>query len=467
MMPMFPRFAAAALLLATLSPALAAELLPGQEPAAANPILPGYYGDPSVVSFEGKHYVYATLDPWGDQTLGCWESGDWKNWSYRVLAWPTKAACTSPESGRNGVWAPSVVRAPDGRFLMAVSVGNEVWLGVADHPLGPWRNVLGDKPFISRNFRPGFHMIDAELFVDDDQSVYVYWGSGLAWKNGHCFVARLNADFTGFADEPRDVTPTHYFEGPLMVKRHGKYFLTYSNGITVKDTYQVHYAVGDNPYGPFTEPDNSPILVTDKSRNVISPGHHTVFQEGGKDYILYHRHSIPFDPKFISRQACVDELSITADGRIAKVTPTHQGPALVQGKAETKALSFGATVTASSQATEHNLPAFVVDANYATRWAAAPAEKGAWLQMDLGSVKAIGSQALRFEYAWKPYRFTVQTSDDAKTWRTVADFTKTPAVGSPIEVKDAVNARYLRLVFPEDVAGSAISLFEWSVEAAR
>jgi len=40
-------------------------------------------------------------------------------------------------------------------------------------------------------------------------------------------------------------------------------------------------------------------------------------------------------------------------------------------------------------------------------------------------------------------------------------------VGSPIEVKEAVNARYLRLVFPEHVAGSAISLFEWSVEAAR
>ena len=211
-----------------------------------------------------------------------------------MLNWPTKAACTSPQSGGAAVWAPSVV--PGRREIPHVrSVGNEVWTGVADHPLGPWRDANGGKPLVPREYKPGFHMIDAEAFVDDDGTPWLYWGSGHGWKNGKCWAVKLNRDMSAFDGEPRDVTPTNYFEGPIMVKRHGHYFLMYSQGVTIKDTYQVHYAVGDNPLGPFKEGPGSPILVTDRENNVISPGHHTVFQFEGRDYILYHRHSIPFN----------------------------------------------------------------------------------------------------------------------------------------------------------------------------
>ena len=153
-------------------------------PAAGNPVLPGYYADPSLVQHEGTFFLYATLDPWGGNTLGCWESTDFTHWTYRVLNWPTKQACKSPTSGGSAVWAPSVVRGPDGKFHMYISVGNEVWAGVADHPLGPWRDANGGKPLIPREYRPGYHMIDAEGFVDDDGTAWLYWGSGHGWKNG-------------------------------------------------------------------------------------------------------------------------------------------------------------------------------------------------------------------------------------------------------------------------------------------
>ena len=159
---------------------------PALAPGAANPVLSGYFADPSLVSYRGKYYLYATLDPWGGDTLGCWESEDFARWTYRALNWPTKTACTSPTSQGAKVWAPSVVRAADGRFFMYVSVGSEVWAGVADHPLGPWQNALGDRPLIPGNFRPDFHMIDAEAVLDDDGSAYLYWGSGWDWKNGRC-----------------------------------------------------------------------------------------------------------------------------------------------------------------------------------------------------------------------------------------------------------------------------------------
>jgi hypothetical protein len=47
---------------------------------------------------------------------------------------------------------------------------------------------------IPGNFRPGFHMIDAEAFVDDDGQAYLVWGSGLHWVNGHCFAVELAPD---------------------------------------------------------------------------------------------------------------------------------------------------------------------------------------------------------------------------------------------------------------------------------
>jgi arabinoxylan arabinofuranohydrolase len=459
-----PFFFIAALTCAFLFSARSHAQPSGYAANSANPILPGYYADPSILSYQGKHYIYATLDPWGDETLGCWESTDFKNWTFRALNWPTKKLCKSPTSGSSSVWAPSVVQARDGKFYMYVSVGNEVWVGKAESPLGPWKNLLGDQPLINRNFRPGYHMIDAEAFIDDDGSAYLYWGSGLNWKNGKCWVVKLKPDMMSFDGEVHDVTPANYFEGPVMIKQGGRYYLTYSQGITKQETYRVHYAVGDTPFGPFTEASNSPMLVTHKALNVIAPGHHALFRNNGKVYILYHRHSIPFDQKFIGRQTCVDELTFTPDGLIAKIVPTHEGPSLVQGRLSAQA-PLAAIATASSQRNEFSGADRVSDNNYATRWAAANDAAGAWLQLDLGSKKTIARQELRLEYAWKKYRFKVEASDDGTRWYPMADYTRDPVIGSPITIEKKVSARYLRLVFPEDVKGSAIALFEWNAFA--
>ena len=44
-----------------------------------NPILPGYFADPSLVQYECKFYLYATVDPWGADFLPCWVSEDFRN----------------------------------------------------------------------------------------------------------------------------------------------------------------------------------------------------------------------------------------------------------------------------------------------------------------------------------------------------------------------------------------------------
>jgi arabinoxylan arabinofuranohydrolase len=437
--------------------------MPGSSPDCANPIIPGYFADPSLVQYDGKFYVYATLDPWGGDTLGCWESDDFQHWTYRFLNWPTVEVCASATATESKVWAPSVVRGRDGRFYMYVSVGGEIWAGVAGHPLGPWRCISETCPMIATDYNPEYHMIDAEAFIDDDGSAWLYWGSGLSWINGRCFAAKLAPDMASFESEVQDVTPTNYFEAPFMVKRNGRYFLMYSSGRTDRDTYQVHYAVGSTPLGPFTEAPNSPILVTDKAKNIHSPGHHAVFSLEGRDYIFYHRHSIPFDPEFMGRQLCVDELHFTDDGRIENVIPTHEGPELVRRAPDARNLAANAVASASGQAGELFGSARVLDNNYATRWAPNKTARGGWLQLDLGASHAFTRQELRFEYAWQPYRFAFEISQDGKQWRTLLDCTEKAAIGSPIVLEAEATTRYLRLVFPDDIAGRDISIFEWAV----
>jgi hypothetical protein len=432
-------------------------------PHAANPLLPGYYADPSLVQHEGRFYLYATLDPWGGRTLGCWESPDFKQWTYRELNWPTKDACTSPTSAGSMVWAPSVVRAPNGKFFMYVSVGSEVWVGTADHPLGPWRDAHGGRPLIPATWNKAYHMIDAEAFIDDDGAAYLYWGSGWNWVNGRCFAVKLKSDMVTFDGEPRDVTPKNYFEGPFMVKNHGRYYLMYSQGVTVRDTYAVHYAVGETPFGPFEEAANSPILTTDKARNIVSPGHHAVFRYHGRAYLLYHRHSVPYVPGQAYRQICVDPLTFTADGLIAKIIPTHTGPALAR-RVVTGAIP--AVATASSQRGSLYGPARVLDDNNATRWAASPAAQGGWLQLDLGKIRDVARSELCFEYAWKTYRFALEASADGAAWTLLADHRESGISGSPIEIAAPVACRYLRLVFPADIPGADLSLFGWQVYPA-
>ncbi|MDQ8202229.1 family 43 glycosylhydrolase [Pelagicoccus sp. SDUM812003] len=433
----------------------------GEEAGNANPILPGYYADPSIVSYQGKHYIYATIDPWGGEQLSCWESTDFKNWTLHLLNWPTKTACTSPTSLDAMVWAPSVVQGTDGRFYMHVSVGSEVWVGVADHPLGPWENPLGDQPMIPSTFAKDYHMIDAQAFVDDDGSAYLYWGSGWNWTNGRCYAAKLSPDMSRFEGEVINVTPSNFFEAPIMVKENGRYFLMYSDGKTTIDTYQVHYAVGDSPLGPFTEAMNSPILVTDHSKNISSPGHHTVFEHEGQNYILYHRHNIPFEP--VHRQICVDKLEFTDDGLIQEVIPTHEGPPLVSNRLAERSIISPSSVSASSHLNEHTLPVRVTDDNYATRWEPASDDLDPTLELSFDSLVTVSRQELRPEFGWKEQAFVIEHSRDGEQWTVLVDRRESPVAGSPIVIDKNATCKHLRIRFIPTDETYAPALFEWLV----
>ncbi len=286
----------------------------------SNPFINGYFADPSIAVHPGIFYVYATIDPWGADSLAMFASKDFKNWGQTRLNWPTKQQCSSPTSNDSRVWAPSVVKGADGRFHMFVSVGSEIYAGISDHPAGPWGNVKADgSPLIATQIADDIHTIDAEAFIDTDGQAYLYWGSGWKWENGHLLVAKMNASMTELTSEMVDITPSNYFEAPYMMNKNGRYFMMYSNGKCTDETYQVRVSEAETPFGPFREIDSSPILATSEDLSTKGPGHHTVLSYGGQDYILYHR--IRHHAGELLRELCMDSLNFHPNGQMKQVIP--------------------------------------------------------------------------------------------------------------------------------------------------
>ena len=50
--------------------------------------------------------------------------------------------------------------------------------GVSETPRGPWKNILGESEavLVPDRFVTNAITLDGQTFVDDDGSVYLYWG---------------------------------------------------------------------------------------------------------------------------------------------------------------------------------------------------------------------------------------------------------------------------------------------------
>lgn len=307
-----------------------------------------YMADPSAHVFEGKIYIYPSHD---------WESGiaendngdhfNMKDYHVFSLEDVENGEVTNhgvvlsvediPWSGRQ-LW-DSDTAFKDGKYYLYFSMKdkNDIFrLGVAvsDKPYGPF--IPQDNPI------KGSYSIDPCVFEENGQ-YYIYfggiWGGQLQRyrknKALECAtfpadnelalcgkVARLRNDMLEFDEEPRDViildehgnpltqgdTNRRFFEASWMHKYNGKYYFSYSTG----DTHLLCYAIGDNPYGPFTY---SGVILTPV---VGWTTHHSIVEYRGKWY-LFHHDSVPSGGKTWLRSMKVIELEYNNDGTIKTI----------------------------------------------------------------------------------------------------------------------------------------------------
>lgn len=312
-----------------------------------------YMADPSAHVFDGKIYIYPSHD---------WESGipendngdhfnmkDYHVFSLDDVDGPITDhgvvldAENIPWSGRQ-LW-DSDVAFKNGKYYLYFSLKdqNDIFrLGVAisDKPYGPF--IPQENPI------KGSYSIDPCVFEENGE-YYIYfggiWGGQLQrYRNNKALesaafpadnepalcgrVARLRDDMLEFAEEPRDVvildeneqpitqgdTDRRFFEASWMHKYNGKYYFSYSTG----DTHLLCYAIGDNPYGPFTY---KGVILTP----VIGwTTHHSIVEYKGKWY-LFHHDSAPSGGRTWLRSMKVVELEYNPDGTIKTIEGLEKG----------------------------------------------------------------------------------------------------------------------------------------------
>ena len=428
---------------------------------AGNPLLPGYFADPTVKKFGDTYYIYATTDgiklASGEPQV--WVSKDFVNWyNYKLkLALP---------EGLNNCWAPDVHQGKDGRFYYYMGnceMGCNIYGYVSDSPMGPFVPINDGKAVIpAGTSKKDFPALDAQFMVDDDGSVYSYFGTWCTSFGGMGFVKIDPTDMYTIlktAQIPVAQVPKA-FEAAYPLKRNGKYFLMYSEGDCRLSSYKVSYSVADKPEGPFTPGKNSPILVTNSDGTIDGPGHHSVIKEGNDYYIVYHRHDNPHSTNGEFRQVCVDKIIFSDSVTIEKVIPTHEGVGLLgKNRVTTPNLAYKAKVNAGSyyhlvsNPTPYSktgydysyLPGNAVDDNNGTMWKAASSDVPQSLTVDLEKVQSVKRVTTQFEYPSYYYQYKLEVSTDSIHWTLFSDKTNNRRCGSPMIDDNNLVSRYVRL----------------------
>ncbi|PXY46676.1 glycoside hydrolase family 43 protein [Flavobacterium hydrophilum] len=309
-----------------------------------------YTADPSAHVFNGKIYIYPSHDI--DAGIPFNDNGDHFGMEdYHVFSMENIESAVID----NGValhvndvpWAEKQMWAPDaacknGKYYLYFPAKRadgifQIGVAISDSPTGPF---IPEPEAIK-----GSYTIDPAVFEDEDGKFYLYfggiWGGQLQKYRNNKFseeneepnknepalgpiVALLNDDMKQFAESPREIkildrngevllagnNEQRFFEGPWMHKYNGKYYLSYSTG----DTHFICYAIGDNPYGPFTY-----------QGRILNPvigwtTHHSICEVEGKWYLFYHDSSLSKGVTHL-RSIKVTEITYNEDGSINTIDP--------------------------------------------------------------------------------------------------------------------------------------------------
>lgn len=312
-------------------------------------LVPGdYMADPSAHVFEGKLFIYPSHD---------WESGVAENDNgdhfnmkdYHVFSMTDADGEVTdhgvilkvediPWAGRQ-LW-DSDVAFKDGKYYLYFPLKDQndifrMGVAISDRPEGPFT----PQPAPMK----GSYSIDPAVLDDGDGKYYMYfgglWGGQLqryrdnkALESAHLpegdeqalggRVALLSDDMLEFAEEPREVlildeegnplkagdTERRFFEASWVHKYNGKYYFSYSTG----ETHLLCYAIGDNPYGPFTY---QGVILTPV---VGWTTHHSIVEFKGKWY-LFHHDCVPSGGQTWLRSLKMVELEYDEEGRIKTI----------------------------------------------------------------------------------------------------------------------------------------------------
>lgn len=431
--------------------------------------------DPAVINYKGKYIMFVT------RSHGYWISDDMSNWRFiRPQNWYFK--------GSN---APAAAVYKDRVIAYGDPSGRGPIIETDNPELGDWKTnyaVINPKGGIQ----------DPDLFVDDDNRVYLYEESSNKWPirvveldPDNYFVPmgeqkdlfNLHPDKHGWErfgqDHKSDLKP--FIEGPWMVKHNGTYYLEYGAPGTQWNVYADGVYTSDNPMGPFTYAQYNPISYK-PGGFLKGSGHGSTVKDNHGNYWHYATMAISVNYKF-ERRIGMYPAGFEENGQLYVNTaygdyPHYLPDTEVDNHKERftgwMLLSYNKPVTTNSpevrdsinvvdesdsgymleQITEFDISK-VNDEEIRSYWVSVANSDSIYVEIDLQKpmdVKAvqINFQDFNSDIFGKPdtlrQQFTISTSLDRENWKTVADYSENTKdmPHAYIELGEASEARYVR-----------------------
>lgn len=268
--------------------------------------------DPVIIRENDTFYVFAT----GNRRAGVLpirRSKDLYHWMRCGSVFDTLPEWAAKEiPGARSAWAPDISRYR-GKYHLYYSVStfgkNNSAIGLAtNRTLDPNSRDYKwvDEGLVVRS-HPGqddWNAIDPQLVIQDEQSVWLCWGSfwgGIVMRRIDPATGKLSTTDTtlhNLARRPRTGGQPGSIEAPFIVRHDDWWYLFASFDFCcrgVNSTYNVRVGRSRSITGPYTDRAGVPmtegggtLVIEATTPNWRGPGHEAVLQDISGDYLLFH-----------------------------------------------------------------------------------------------------------------------------------------------------------------------------------
>jgi hypothetical protein len=416
--------------------------------------------DPVIVNYKGDYYLFST-NQWG-----YWWSSDMSNWNF-----VSKKFLRPWHNVYDELCAPAVGIVGDTMLVFGSTYSKNFTLWMSTDPKSnDW------KPLIDSLDIGGW---DPAFFTDDDGRFYMYNGSSNRWPLYGVELDRKTFQPIGtrkemygleswrygwhrFGEYMDDTFLDGFLEGAEMVKHNGKYYLQYAGPGTEFSGYADGVAVGDGPLNYFQN--QSDPLSMKAGGFARGAGHGATFQDNQKKYWHVSTMVVAVKNNF-ERRLGIWPAGFDKDDVMYCNTSFGDYPHYLPGDMIDHSqsrftgwmlLNYKKPVQVSSTLGSMYNANNAVDETIKTYWSAATANKGEWLQTDLGNVSTVN--AIQINYADQDAIFLGKTTDqyhqyilyysvDGKKWQVLVDKSanKKDVPHDYIELEKPIQARYIKM----------------------
>ena len=258
-------------------------------------------GDPFLMRWNGLYYLYCSSVGKNPHGMKCWTSEDLVSYQYKGLV------CEDDRVW--GAYAPEVMYVKGFFYMVTSPRGSGHYLLRADHPLGPFE-VLSENLGL---------MIDGSIFVDSDGREY-FLRAGHKGIRIHDMPTPETIAAHSALIAPSDMK--HWTEGPMMIKRDHRYFLTYTGNHTLSRGYAVDYSVSSiNPKTGYRNMKNRTLLLeTEDPFYTLGHSSTCLAPDMASYYIAYHNNEFDSRGTPLGRKYNLDRLFFNGDRMYANAT---------------------------------------------------------------------------------------------------------------------------------------------------